>query len=87
MCTLEKQLRKQPTHIQEHYYDLCRKLEVGIGLRELGAKQIERFKRGARRFSVRLSKSHRMVVLITRRGPIPEWIGTHQEYDKWLVAK
>jgi hypothetical protein len=85
MCKFHKQLRKLPPYIQSHYLEVCGKIESGVRVQELDAKQLARFKDGVRRLSVRLSSSHRVVLQMTSAGFSPEWIGTHQGYDKWIT--
>ena len=84
MSRFQKQIVKLPNHIRRNYSTICDRLDSGASMRSLGVKKIERFKDGVDCLSIRLSRSHRMVLLMTESGPVPEWIGTHQEYDKWL---
>jgi hypothetical protein len=84
MCKLDKQLRKQPPHIRTRFLKLVDGLGRGMKIRNMRAKHLERFKDGERRLSVRLSVSHRAVLMVTENGLVPEWVGTHLEYDIWM---
>jgi len=84
MSKFEKQLRKLPSHIRLHCNDIIKAIKGGISVSSLGAKYLECCKGDVRKLSVRLSRSYRLIIEDTESGLNPVWIGSHQEYDKWI---
>jgi hypothetical protein len=85
MSKFSKNYKNLPGYVQQRCNEVLSAVESGTNLRELKAKFIERFKGGERKARVELGAGYRLVLLVSKRGLSPDWVGPHREYEKWLA--
>lgn len=81
MSKFDKRVKKLPAYIKAKCFEKIEAATQGASWAELDAKKVECC---SDLFSVRLNIDYRLLLRLTTCGLVPEWVGSHQQYDKKL---
>ncbi len=56
-------------------------------VKEFGGKSLDCFKGSQKRISVPLNSNYRLILKEVKNGLEPEFVGSHDKYEKWIRIK